>query len=154
MSGERTPSQPGAPGPSNLTPSAANAALIAAMAVPFVEQNYGLKLDYGVASLAQLDTVIEDLRRDQRFEVLQPVLFSMGCYVGEVLVRHAGGRWRRAEDLGTGIAAISPIAIEMPDGRGCNPVGKVYRRFQKGREDGLVLFFRSTAGKPPGTPSE
>ena len=77
-----------------LTPSAENAAEIAAMAVPVVEENYGVMLDYGVASLAQLDTIIDDLRRDQRFEALQPLLFSLGCYVGEVLVRHAGGRWR------------------------------------------------------------
>jgi hypothetical protein len=132
---------------SSLTPSAANAAEIAAMSVPFVEQNYGVTLDYGVASLARLDGIIEDLRRDQRFEVLQPVLFSMGCYVGEVLVRHAGGRWRRTEDLGMGVVASSPIAIEMPDGRSCNPVGKVYRRFQRGREDGIALFFRSMTGK-------
>lgn len=131
----------------SLTPSAANAAEIAAMSVPFVEQNYGVTLDYGEASLARLDGIIEDLRRDQRFEVLQPVLFSMGCYVGEVLVRHAGGRWRRTEDLGMGVVASSPIAIEMPDGRGCNPVGKVYRRFQKGREDSIALFFRSMTGK-------
>ena len=136
-------------GLSSLTPSAANAAEIAAMSVPFVQQNYGVILDYGVASLARLDGIIEDLRRDQRFEILQPVLFSMGCYVGEVLVRHAGGRWRRTEDLGMGAVASSPIAIEMPDGRGCNPVGKVYRRFQKGREDSIALFFRSMAGKSP-----
>ena len=43
--------------------------------------------------------------------------------------------------------ANSPIAIEMPDRRSCNPVGKVYRRFQKGREDSIALFFRSMAGK-------
>ena len=153
MSGRATPPPRGRKQEpaSSLTPSAANAAEIAAMAVPFAEQNYGVTLDYGVASLAQLDGIIEDLRRDQRFEVLQPVLFSMGCYVGEVLVRHAGGRWRRAEDLGAGMAALSPIAVEMPDGRGCNPVGRVYRRFQKGREDGIVSFFHSLAGSLEGS---
>ena len=135
-----------------VTPSAANAAEIAAMAVPFAEQNYGVTLDYGAASLARLDGIIEDLRRDQRFEVLQPVLFSMGCYVGEVLVRQAGGRWRPAQDVGMGVAAISPIAIEMPDGRGCNPVGRVYRRFQKGREDSLASFFQSVTGRPAEEP--
>jgi hypothetical protein len=133
-----------------LTPSAANAPEIAAMAVPFAEQNYGVALDYGVASLAELDAIIEDLRRDQRFEVVQPVLFSMGCYVGEVLVRHGGGRWRRTEDLGKGGAvAISPIGIEMPDGRGCSPVGQVYRRFHKGRQDSIALFYEAATGRSP-----
>lgn len=136
-----------------LTPSPGNAAEIAAMAVPFVEQNYGVALDYSPASLAQLDTIVDDLRRDQRFEAVQMLLFSMGCYVGEVLVRHAGGRWRTTQELGMGTVASSPIGVEMPDGRGCNPVGRVYKRFQRGREDSLPGFFQAMAGtsaeKPP-----
>ena len=131
-----------------LTPSPGNAAEIAAMAVPVVEQNYGVTLDYSPASLKELDTIVDDLRRDQRFEALQTLLFSMGCYLGEVLVRHAGGRWRTTQDLGMGKVSSSPIAVEMPDGRGCNPVGRVYRRFQKGREDSLPAFFRAMAGAP------
>jgi hypothetical protein len=136
-----------------LTPSPGNAAEIAAMAVPVVEQNYGVTLDYSPASLKELDTIVDDLRRDQRFEALQTLLFSMGCYVGEVLVRHAGGRWRTTEELGMGAVASSPIGVEMPDGRECNPVGRVYKRFQKGREDSLAGFFQAMAGtsaeKPP-----
>lgn len=131
-----------------LLPSPANAAEIAAMTVPVVAQNYGVTLDYSAASLRQLDTIVDDLRRDQRFEALQTLLFSMGCYVGEVLVRHAGGRWRTTPEPGTGKAASSPIAVEMPDGRVCNPVGRVYRRFQKGREDSLAGFFRAMTGAP------
>ena len=131
-----------------LLPSPGNAAEIAAMTVPVVEQNYGVTLDYSAASLRQLDTIVDDLRRDQRFEALQTLLFSMGCYVGEVLVRHAGGRWRTTQELGMGQVASSPIAVEMPDGRVCNPVGRVYRRFQKGREDSLAAFYQALAGTP------
>jgi hypothetical protein len=131
-----------------LVPSPSNAAEIAAMTLPVVEQNYGLTLDYSPASLGPLDAIVDDLRRDQRFEALQTLLFSMGCYVGEVLVRHAGGRWRTTQELGMGVSS-SPIAVEMPDGRGCNPVGRVYRRFQKGREDSLPAFFLAMAGPPP-----
>jgi hypothetical protein len=137
----------------SLTPSAGNAADIAALVVPFVEQNYGMTLDYDVASLERLDGIIDDLRRDQRFEPLQSVLFSMGCYVGEVLVRQAGGRWRAAQELGVAVGASSPIAIEMPDGRSCNPVGRVYRRFQKGREDSLASFYQAmTQGRAGARP--
>jgi hypothetical protein len=130
----------------SLTPSPSNAAEIAGMTLPVVRQNYGVELDYSPASLKDLDAIVDDLRRDQRFEAVQTLLFSMGCYVGEVLVRHAGARWRTTEDLGTGQAAISPIAVEMPDGRGCSPVARVYRRFQKGREDSLAAFYRAMAG--------
>jgi hypothetical protein len=130
-----------------LTPSPSNAAEIAGMTLPVVRQNYGVALDYTPASLKELDTIVDDLRRDQRFEALQTLLFSMGCYVGEVLVRHAGGRWRATEELGMGKAS-SPIVVEMPDGRGCNPVARVYRRFQKGREDSLAAFYQAVAGTP------
>ena len=135
-----------------ITPAPETAAEIAALFVPWVEQTYGAKLDYGVYSLKQVDGILDDLRKDQKFEDLQPLLFSMGCYVGEVLVRQAGGRWRPAEDVGMGVAAISPIAIEMPDGRGCNPVGRVYKRFQKGREDSLASFYQAMTGESPERP--
>jgi hypothetical protein len=131
-----------------LTPSPSNAAEIAGMTLPVVQQNYGVALDYSPASLKELDAIVDDLRRDQRFESVQTLLFSMGCYVGEVLVRHAGGRWRSTEDLGMGVAS-SPIAVEMPDGRGCNPIARVYRRFQVGREDSLAAFYQTMAGAPP-----
>jgi hypothetical protein len=66
------------------------------------------------------------------------------------MVRHAGACWRVTEELGMGEVASSPIAIRVPDGRGCNPVGKVYKRFQKGPEESLVLFFEVMTGAPPG----
>jgi hypothetical protein len=140
-------------GAMSLTPLPSNAAEIAGMTVPVVQQNYGVALDYSPASLKELDTVVDDLRRDQRFEAVQTLLFSMGCYVGEVLVRHAGGRWRTTEEIGMGKVASSPIAVEMPGGRGCNPIARVYRRFQKGREDSLAAFYRAvTAPAPSGEP--
>ena len=77
-----------------MTPTPENAAEIAGMVIPFVQKNYGVTLDYSVHSLRQVDGVIDDLRQDQQFEALQPLLFSIGCYVGEVFVRnakHAGG---------------------------------------------------------------
>jgi len=132
-----------------IAPSPENAAEIGEMVVPFVEQNYGLRLDYGVPSLRQIDGILEDLRRDQTFEDLQPLLFSLGCYVGEVFVRNAKARWRTPESLGMQGVASSPIVIEMPDGRGCNPVGKVYKRFKNGPEDDLAFFYRAMAEGPP-----
>jgi len=120
--------------------------------VPFVEQNYGLHLDYGVPSLGQIDGILDDLRRDQRFETIQPILFSLGCYVGEVIVRNAKARWRTPESLGLTAMASSPIVLEMADGRSCNPVGKVYRRFEHGSADDLAVFYRSIAEPPRGAP--
>jgi hypothetical protein len=101
-----------------------------------------------VTSLGQLDGIIDDLRRDQKFEALQALLFSMGCYVGELLVRHAGARWCTPQELGVGAMASSPIVLTMPDGRSCNPVGKVYKRFQNGRVDSVAGFYQAMAEGP------
>lgn len=124
-----------------ITPTPETAAQIAALFVPWVEQTYGATLDYGVYSLKQVDGILDDLRRDQKFEDLQPLLFSMGCYVGEVLVRRAGGRWRLADEVGMTAVASSPIVVGMRDGRGCNPVGKVYKRFHDGSDEGIAGFY-------------
>jgi len=132
-----------------ITPTPETAAEIAALFVPWVEETYGATLDYGVYSLKQVDGIIDDLRRDQTFEDLQPLLFSMGCYVGEVLVRRSGGRWRLADQVGMTAVAASPIVVAMPDGRGCNPIGKVYKRFQDGPADSIAGFFQAMTELAP-----
>jgi hypothetical protein len=133
-----------------ITPTPETAAEIAAMTLPWVEANYGATLDYGVYSLKQLDGILDDLRKDQKFEDLQTLLFSMGCYVGEVLVRRGGGRWCLAAESGMAGVASSPIVVRMPDGRGCNPVGKVYKRFKDGPADSLAGFFQLMTQATPG----
>ena len=132
-----------------VTPTPENASEIAGMLIPFVEKNYGVTLDYSVQSLRQVDGMIDDLRQDQQFEALQPLLFTIGCYVGEVFVRHADASWKTTESMGMGSVASAPIVIAMPDGRGCNPVGKAYKRFQNGPEDNLAWFYHVMAEVPP-----
>jgi hypothetical protein len=124
-----------------LAPTPETAAEIAEMAVPWVLKTYGVQLDYSVFSLKQVDGILDDLRQTEKFDALQPVLFSIGCYVGEVFVRHGDGKWRTTADVGMAAVATSPIVVEMPDGRGCNPVGKVYKRFQNGPEDNIAWFY-------------
>ncbi len=132
-----------------LAPTPENAAEIGGMVVPFVQKHYGLTLDYSVVSLRQVDGIIDDLRSNQSFEALQPLLFSLGCYVGEVFVRNAGAMWRTAADLGMEAVSSSPLVVAMPDGRGCNPVGKVYKRFQNGPSDNIAWFYHVMVEVPP-----
>jgi hypothetical protein len=106
-------------------------------------------LDHSVDSLRQIDGIIEDLRQDHKFEDVQPLLFSMGCYIGEVFVRHASAKWCTAESAGLATLASSPIVVVMPDGRGCNPVGRAYQRFQNGAADGLADFYLAMVNVRP-----
>jgi hypothetical protein len=132
-----------------MAPTPQNAAEIAEMAVPWVLKTYGVQLDYSVFSLKQVDGILDDLRQTEKFDALQPLLFSVGCYVGEVFVRHGGAKWRTTAELGMAGVATSPIVVQMPDGRGCNPVGKVYKRFQNGPADNIAWFYHLMTEVPP-----
>lgn len=53
---------------------------------------FGLRLDYSPRSVAYMDAVLTELRRNRR--ALTPGLFlSIGGYVGETLVRAYDGEW-------------------------------------------------------------
>ena len=51
--------------------------------------------------------------------------------------------------MGMGAVASAPIVIGMPDGRGCNPVGKVYKRFTNGPEENIAWIYHVMAEVPP-----
>src|SRR6516225_5997167 len=54
----------------------------------------GDELDYSVASLEAVDRIIERIRaKGGTIDNYAETMFCFGCYVGEVFVRHAGGRW-------------------------------------------------------------
>lgn len=131
-----------------ILPSPETATEIGAMLLPFVQENYGVELDYSPASLGQVDIMVDDLRRDQAFDAVQPLLFAVGCYLGDVFVRHQGAAWRRTEELGMADLASSPIVVRLPDGRGLNPVGKAYKRFQNGPKDSLTAFYKAVVKTP------
>lgn len=91
-----------------------------------------LPLDYSVASLRLVDALVDGLRKGGADrERVRGALLGLGAYVGEVLVRRAGGTW---VDLDEGQRAYfgQPVGIRMPDGRIWNPVGKVHNRFDSG----------------------
>lgn len=98
-----------------LTPSPEAAATITQGIVPWAQQNYGVALDRSPTSLRHVDGISDDRRTDGQFDKLQPLLFSMGCYVGEVFARHAKARWR-------------------------NTVGKADERFRDGPQHDLASY--------------
>lgn len=124
----------------SLVPEDATGA--ATVAAAFVERRYGVAADYSVSSLGRIDEVIDLLRGEHTFIEAQPALGTLGCYVGEVFVRNARAVWEHAGDLGMLPVVSCPVVLELLDGRGCDPVGKVYRRFQMGVTDDLGHFYR------------
>jgi hypothetical protein len=74
------------------------------------------------------------------------MIMGMGAYLGELLVRHGGGRW--AFDPTTNAAVV-----EMPNGLRAYPHNKVAKRLDRGPEHNLFQFYwyGLTRETPPGT---
>jgi hypothetical protein len=118
----------------------------------------GIELDYSVESLVKLDGIIENLRREGvASEQVAETLFTFGCYVGEVFVRQAGGRWCLAEGTPMAGATGFPLIIQLGANGYCNPIGKVFKRLEQGEEHNLSYFYQvftreDASEKKGGTP--
>ncbi|MEW5990739.1 MAG: hypothetical protein AB1736_05250 [Chloroflexota bacterium] len=127
-------------------PSPENLAEFAVDVVASAEGISGVKLDYTPASLALVDDIIEGFRSEGvGSRQVGETLFGFGCYVGEVSVRHAGGRWRRTEETPMRGIAGHAFVIELPAGNYCNPLAKTFKRMDDGSVDSLAYFYRVVA---------
>jgi hypothetical protein len=127
---------------------AGNAVLFADDIVDVARRVSGVELDYSVASLTAVDSLIAGFRAqgvtEERFA---ETLFGFGCYVGEVMVRHAGGSWTTS--IGTPLEAYAsfPLLVSLPPDNLSNPIGKVFKAFRNGDTDSVADFYRAmTAG--------
>ncbi|MGV9450697.1 hypothetical protein [Streptomyces sp. NPDC003635] len=107
-----------------------------------------LPLDYSVASLRVVDFLIDGLRKGGADrERARETLFGLGAYVGEVLVRRAGGVWVDLDAHQRDWFGQS-VGVRMPDGRVWNPLGKVHNRFDTGGpEESLQIFYLTLHGR-------
>jgi hypothetical protein len=107
-----------------------------------------LPLDYSVASLRLVDALVDGLRKGGADrERAHDTLFGLGAYVGEVLVRRAGGVWVDLDERQRAYFG-QPVGVRMPDGRIWNPVGKVHNRFEAGGpQESLQTFYLVLHGR-------
>ncbi|MGE3808064.1 MAG: hypothetical protein AB7K24_25670 [Gemmataceae bacterium] len=129
----------------DVTPE--NGPVFAADIVASTARITGDTLDYSVASLAVVDRIIENFRKDgQTIDSMAETLFCFGCYVGEVLVRNAGGRWLATPEEHLPVLGMR-ITVELPNSL-CNPIAKVFKRMHNGMEDHLPYFYVAFTQKP------
>ncbi|MEU1202984.1 hypothetical protein ABZ446_43205 [Streptomyces sp. NPDC005813] len=108
-----------------------------------------LPLDYSVNSLRVIDFILDGLRKGGSDRAaVQQVLFGIGAYTGEVLVRRAGARWVEL-DAGQRELFGQPCGVRMPDGRVWNPLGKVVKRFEVGERESVRTFYLQLHGRVP-----
>jgi hypothetical protein len=122
------------------------AAAHAHVAVELFSREFERELDSSPASLEEVDGQLEQLREEgYTAEELGEALFSVGCYLGEVMVQAVGGRWRAT--AGSALDGISPwpMVVTLPDGTAWDAIGKVYLRFEVGESEYLPAFFAAAA---------
>lgn len=122
-------------------PTPENATKHAILAVECIRDIEGIGLDYSPASLATIDRIVESMRQDGvTVDQVAETLFTFGCYVGEVFVRHADGVWRREEDTAMrGLAGF--MVVQLAGDKICNPIGKVFKRLRDGETENLPYFY-------------
>jgi hypothetical protein len=112
----------------------------AAVAVAAASEVAGIELDYGVPSLVLVDGILarfhdEGLGPEQVGETV----FSLGAYIGEVMIRSAGGSW-------VTVGADHPLGggwplVELPGDTLVNPLGKAFKRVENGEGDSIPYFY-------------
>lgn len=121
-------------------PVAGNAPRFAEGVVATTRDVDGIHLDYSTGSLDEVERILGTYHDDG----LDPdrvagTVFALGCYIGEVIVRHAGGTWQDL-DPATSQALNTPIGVQLPDGRIADPVGQAFRRVQDGPASAIPTF--------------
>ncbi|MGL4421270.1 MAG: hypothetical protein ACRCZF_11435 [Gemmataceae bacterium] len=123
-------------------PTPENASLSAERIVGSTVRILGKQLDYSIESLKTVDEILEGFRNDgTTVDECELTLFDFGCYVGEVFVRHAAGRWRHTAETSMADSAGFPLVIQLGKNTFCNPIGKVYKRMAYGDEHYLPYFY-------------
>lgn len=106
---------------------------------------WGYTLDGSVKSVREIDRFIQENWDDEARKPVPDgllahdfgvIMFSLGCYVGEVLV-NVGGEWHFDEDNPQwGMTAT----ITMRDGTVCCPAQRFMKRLSQGPENDLYFY--------------
>jgi hypothetical protein len=100
------------------------------------DERHGMKLDFTQESIEQIDDFIRGLRGNgDTPESIPTLIFLLGAYVGEVLIRHHDGKWVQGE-------AESVPMVEMPSGAKINLVGKAIRFLRADEGDELSVLYK------------
>jgi hypothetical protein len=126
---------------------------IAEGSVEFVQKKFGFALPYTPESLILVDAIVDKIKATGATEQQASGLLSgLGCYVGEVLVRHARASWRWTAEMSMTRSCRFPIVLVLPGLTGCDAIGQAFERFRDGNADGAALLYEKTVGRKQPVP--
>ncbi len=113
----------------------------------------GFKLDYSIDSLIEVDQFfIRNMKKGGRLRKkgFGPILFSIGSYVGETIIKNVkGAKWITNDNDPEGEMNAS---IKLPGGGEIWPIQKTMKRFQNGREDAIYPYAHAATKEFTGHP--
>lgn len=133
-----------------MIPTVQTAPQIAQGAVALVKKKFGFQLNYDPPSLIVVDMLVDKIKETGASEhQASGLLLGLGCYVGEIFVRHARASWRETAQMGMTKTCAYPILLALPGKVGCDAIGIVFRRFNIGPSESAALLWETTALPPP-----
>jgi len=136
-----------------VIPTVQTAPQIAQGAVALVKKKFGFQLNYDPPSLIVIDMLIDKIKETGASEhQASGLLLGLGCYVGEVFVRHARASWRETAQMGMTKTCAYPILLALPGKVGCDAIGIVFRRFNAGPAESAALLWETTTLPPEAPP--
>jgi hypothetical protein len=125
-----------------------NAGDHARLAVNLAREEFGDRLDFTPGSLETVDAEVESVREQGLTgEEAAEVLFVIGCYLGEVMVRALDGKWMATARSPLASLSPWPMVVVLPDGSAWDPIGKAYKRLELGDSEYLPAFFAAAAAR-------
>jgi hypothetical protein len=108
--------------------------------------SYGYRLDFTLASLAEVDRFLDENADPGSKDTdtllsnrLGPWMFALGSYCGEVLRRAAGGEWHWA-GLDDDKAASTDTELVLVDGSLVFPLQRIWKRLMSGEEESMTRW--------------
>ena len=126
---------------------------LAEESVAFVQKKFGFVLPYTPESLIVVDAIVDKIKATGATEQQASGLLSgLGCYVGEVFVKHAKASWRWTAEMGMAESCRFPIVVALPGVTGCDTIGKVFQRFRVGAAESVAQLYETALAPRPGDP--
>lgn len=100
-------------------------------------QQFGLELDYTPDTFRLLEELMVENFHPGSADDNPALIVSMGCYVGEVIIRSCGGVWRANEEFFHSPAVIIEGKLQTRT----FPLSRVWRRFEYGSDQSLVDYY-------------
>lgn len=100
----------------------------------------GYKADYTLESMKEIDRFIEEQSGEEGIITKHgrgQIIFALGCYVGETVIRLYGGKWHTDDSDPAGEVNAS---VELDGGAVIFPIQRVMKRYQNGSEDGIYAY--------------